>query len=110
MSSFLDDIKAQLVDIDNSGLWKTEETILSPQAARIRVGTAELLNLCSNNYLALADHPALIKAAKVAMDRFGYGMASVRFICGTQNIHQQSFVAGIRSRLITGGSIPFRML
>lgn len=89
MSVFLDDVKAQLVDIEASGLWKTEEAILSPQAAQIRVGTSNLLNLCSNNYLGLADHPALISAAKEAMDRYGYGMASVRFICGTQEIHRQ---------------------
>ncbi|MFK8036402.1 MAG: glycine C-acetyltransferase [Hyphomicrobiales bacterium] len=89
MNTFLDDVNAQLLEIDESGLWKTEETILSPQSSKIRVGTADLINLCSNNYLGLADHPALIAAAKAAMDSFGYGMASVRFICGTQNVHRQ---------------------
>lgn len=89
MSTFLDEVKATLTDIEASGLWKTEETILSPQAAHIQVGKRDMLNLCANNYLGLANHPALIAAAKAALDSHGYGMASVRFICGTQDLHRQ---------------------
>lgn len=89
MQAFLDDIGNRLSEIETSGLWKTEERILSPQGAHIRTGGGEMLNLCANNYLGLADHPALIAAAKAAMDSHGYGMASVRFICGTQDLHQQ---------------------
>ncbi len=79
----------QLQQIDNGGLRKGERTISSPQSSRISVRDKELLNLCANNYLGLADDPELIQAAKEGLDRWGYGMASVRFICGTQSIHQQ---------------------
>lgn len=89
MTLFLDDIRARLTEIEASGLWKAEEAIVSPQSAHIRLASgARLVNLCANNYLGLADHPALIKAAKDAMDSHGYGMASVRFICGTQDLHR----------------------
>jgi glycine C-acetyltransferase len=89
MTQFLDDIRTRLSDIEASGLWKREEVIASPQSAHIRLaGGAEMLNLCANNYLGLADHPAIIAAAKAAMDSHGYGMASVRFICGTQDLHR----------------------
>lgn len=89
MTQFLTDIRARLSDIEASGLWKAEEVITSPQSARIKlVNGAEVVNLCSNNYLGLADHPAIIAAAKDAMDSHGYGMASVRFICGTQDLHR----------------------
>lgn len=89
MTPFLDDIRSRLTEIEASGLWKTEEVMVSPQSAHIRLGGgAEVVNLCSNNYLGLADHPAIIAAAKAAMDSHGYGMASVRFICGTQDLHR----------------------
>jgi len=83
-------LEAQLGEIRNAGLWKPERVIGSPQNARIRVaGGAEVLNLCANNYLGLADHPRVIEAARRALERWGYGMASVRFICGTQEIHKE---------------------
>jgi glycine C-acetyltransferase len=78
----LDEIRAQ-------GFYKTERTIDSPQRTHIRVGAGEVLNLCANNYLGLADHPEIIQAAHAALDRWGYGVASVRFICGTQTCHKQ---------------------
>ena len=79
-----------LAEIKAAGLEKLERVIASPQSGHIRVtGGKEVLNLCANNYLGLASHPAVIKAAHEALDRWGYGMASVRFICGTQEIHKQ---------------------
>jgi len=78
-----------LAEIRSQGLYKTERIITSPQEAHIGItGGRQVLNLCANNYLGLADHPALIAAAKEALDRRGFGMASVRFICGTQDIHK----------------------
>src|SRR5436189_6201816 len=83
LTKTLDEIKAQ-------GLYKTERVITTPQDAHIAVaGGKRVLNLCANNYLGLADHPALIAAAKEALDTHGFGMASVRCICGTQDIHKQ---------------------
>jgi len=89
MSEFLTDISGRLADIRAEGLWKTERLITTPQAGHIGVGGRDMINLCANNYLGLANHPALISAAKQAMDDHGYGMASVRFICGTQDLHRQ---------------------
>jgi glycine C-acetyltransferase len=88
--SFLNRIAATLDEIRADGLWKTERPIVSPQGGHIAVAPdgRDMLNLCANNYLGLADHPALIDAAKRAMDDHGYGMASVRFICGTQDLHR----------------------
>ena len=84
------ELSAQLEEIRSQGLFKPERVILTPQQATITVADgAEVLNLCANNYLGLADDPRLIAAAKDALDRFGYGMASVRFICGTQEVHKQ---------------------
>src|SRR5437588_6569216 len=78
-----------LAEIRSQGLYKTERIITSPQEAHIGIaGGRRVLNMCANNYLGLADHPALIAAAKEALDRRGFGMASVRFICGTQDIHK----------------------
>jgi glycine C-acetyltransferase len=83
ISQTLEEIKAQ-------GLFKTERIITSPQDAHIAImGGKRVLNMCANNYLGLADHPALIAAAKEALDTHGFGMASVRFICGTQDIHKE---------------------
>ena len=79
-----------LGEIKSQGLYKTERVITSPQDAKIEiVGGKRVLNMCANNYLGLADHPALIAAAKEALDTHGFGMASVRFICGTQDIHKE---------------------
>ena len=82
-------LEGQLQEIRDAGLWKPERIIESPQGANVAVAEREVLNLCANNYLGLADHPEVIKAAKEALDRWGYGMASVRFICGTQEVHKE---------------------
>ena len=87
--AFLSHITDTLSQIEADGMLKRERMITSPQGGRIDVGGAEVLNLCANNYLGLADHPDLIAAAKGAMDSHGFGMASVRFICGTQDLHRQ---------------------
>ncbi len=87
--AFLDHVGATLREIDTEGLMKRERLITSAQGAHVTVAGRDLLNLCANNYLGLADHPALIEAAKTAMDGHGYGMASVRFICGTQDLHRE---------------------
>jgi glycine C-acetyltransferase len=84
-----DQLAGELDDIRAAGLFKSERVIGSPQDARVRVGGDEVLNLCANNYLGLADHPALVEAAREALERWGFGMASVRFICGTQEIHKE---------------------
>ncbi len=89
-----DHVRATLAQIESDGLTKRERVISSPQRAHIMVRDPdgcerEMLNLCANNYLGLADHPEVIAAAKTAMDRYGFGMASVRFICGTQTLHRQ---------------------
>ena len=88
-AGFLDHLTETLRGIDAEGLMKRERLIQSAQGTLIRVAGHDMLNLCANNYLGLADHPALIAAAKAAMDDHGYGMASVRFICGTQDLHRQ---------------------
>lgn len=83
-------LQKELTSIDQSGLFKRERTITSAQGAEIMVNDgAEVLNFCANNYLGLSSHPRVIKAAQKAMDTHGYGMSSVRFICGTQDIHKQ---------------------
>ncbi len=82
--------RAVLDDIKNSGLWKNERVITTPQSNRINTTeTSGVLNFCANNYLGLADDPELIAAAKSSLDKYGYGMSSVRFICGTQTIHKE---------------------
>jgi glycine C-acetyltransferase len=87
--SFLDDLAARTEDLKAQGLFKAERIITSQQSSAITVGDGEVLNFCANNYLGLANHPALIEAAKAGADRYGYGMASVRFICGTLDVHKQ---------------------
>lgn len=87
--AFLENISTTLKEIEAEGLYKRERLITSPQGGHIAVGGRDVINLCANNYLGLADHPALIEAAKNAMDPKGFGMASVRFICGTQDIHRE---------------------
>jgi len=84
---YTEQLNADLAGIREAGLYKTERPILSPQQARVAVGAARVLNLCANNYLGLANHPAIIAAVKEGLDARGFGMASVRFICGTQDIH-----------------------
>jgi glycine C-acetyltransferase len=87
--SFLDHLEREATALVESGLWKEERVITTPQRAGIRVhGGAEVLNFCANNYLGLSSHPALQEAAAAAIDRWGYGMSSVRFICGTQTVHK----------------------
>ena len=84
-----DELRAQLEEIRSEGLFKPERVIVTPQQATVKVSDGrEVLNLCANNYLGLADDPRVIAAAKQALDRWGYGMASVRFICGTQEVHK----------------------
>ena len=86
-------LKDQLIDdlatLKEEGLYKAEAAISTPQSAQIAVGDQQLLNFCANNYLGLADHPAMVTAAQQALDRWGFGMASVRFICGTAEIHKE---------------------
>jgi len=90
LGSFQQHLTKQLDEIRQAGLYKQERVITSPQDARIRVGDGQtVLNLCANNYLGLAEHPAVVKAAREALDQWGYGLSSVRFICGTQSIHKQ---------------------
>ena len=84
------DLAARTAALREEGLFKQERVIASSQSARIRLADGtEVVNLCANNYLGLADHPALVEAAHRALDRYGYGMASVRFICGTQTVHRE---------------------
>jgi glycine C-acetyltransferase len=90
LAEFEKQLAQTLREIESQGLYKTERIITSPQDAHIVVGDGKrVLNMCANNYLGLADHPALIAAAKEALDTHGFGMASVRFICGTQDIHKE---------------------
>jgi len=88
--SFRSQVDAELQGIHEAGLSKDERIIVTPQGATIRVRDgAEVLNFCANNYLGLSSHPRIVKAAKAALDEWGYGMSSVRFICGTQEIHKR---------------------
>ncbi|PRH78910.1 glycine C-acetyltransferase [Streptomyces solincola] len=93
-ASVRDELRATLDEIRDAGLFKPERVITTPQSAAIQVaardaGGGQVLNFCANNYLGLADHPEVVAAAKEALDRYGYGMASVRFICGTQDVHKE---------------------
>jgi glycine C-acetyltransferase len=93
----LDDLAARAAGLVGEGLFKSERVIESPQSAHIRLADGStVLNLCANNYLGLADHPDIVAAAHHALDQYGYGMASVRFICGTQSVHKE-----LESRLST---------
>jgi glycine C-acetyltransferase len=90
IAEFEKQVAQTLEEIKSQGLFKTERVITSPQDAHIAItGGKRVLNMCANNYLGLADHPALIAAAKEALETHGFGMASVRFICGTQDIHKE---------------------
>ncbi|GAA1360659.1 glycine C-acetyltransferase [Streptomyces beijiangensis] len=84
-----EDFRTTLDEIREAGLFKPERVISSPQSATVSVASSDVLNFCANNYLGLADHPEVVAAAKDALDRWGYGMASVRFICGTQDVHKE---------------------
>jgi glycine C-acetyltransferase len=89
-TSFQTHLQTQLEEIRKAGTYKSERVIVTPQGATIRVADGKpVLNFCANNYLGLAQHPAVAQAAKTAIDQWGYGMASVRFICGTQGVHKQ---------------------
>ncbi len=84
-----DDLAGRLAEMREAGLYKSELVMTTPQGAHVDVAGRELLNLCANNYLGLASHPAMLEAAHEALARWGYGMASVRFICGTQTLHRE---------------------
>ena len=99
-------LNGQLKSIRESGLYKEERVISSPQKSRIKVKEGEVLNLCANNYLGLADNPELIAAAKKALDERGHGLSSVRFICGTQDIHKE-LERGISEFLRTDDTILY---
>ncbi len=98
----------QIVDqVRADGFYKTERVVESPQSPQIRVnGTNGVLNLCANNYLGLADDPRLVKAAQAALEQWGFGMASVRFICGTQTVHKE-LEAGLSKFLRVDDSILY---
>jgi len=87
MYAIRDELQTTLDEIRTAGLYKHERELASPQSAHVRSNGAEVLNFCANNYLGLADHPVIVDAAKKALDEWGFGMASVRFICGTQTQH-----------------------
>lgn len=88
--NFFDKLKKEIEDLKTNGLYKQEREITSPQQAEITIqGGKKVLNFCANNYLGLANHPALLETAKKSFDLYGFGLSSVRFICGTQNIHHQ---------------------
>lgn len=89
MYGFGDELQAGLDELKGAGLYKTEGLLASPQSRQIRVGGRTLVNLCANNYLGLADHPAVVDAARTALSEWGFGMASVRFICGTTELHTE---------------------
>lgn len=85
-----DFLQKEIDAIKENGLYKKERIIVSPQGAEIEINTGEkVLNFCANNYLGLSSHPEVVQAAKDALDSHGFGMSSVRFICGTQDIHKQ---------------------
>jgi glycine C-acetyltransferase len=86
-------LQTQLADIRARGLYKHERQLEGPQGSAIRVGNREVLNFCANNYLGLANHPAVVEAAHEGLRQYGYGLASVRFICGTQELHKQLEIA-----------------
>src|SRR6266567_5844695 len=81
-------LKTQLDELRSKGLYKRERQLQGPQGSAIAVGGREVINFCANNYLGLANHPAIVEAAHEGLRKFGYGLSSVRFICGTQDIHK----------------------
>ncbi len=106
-TSLLADLAQRTTQLEADGLFKSERVIASPQSAHISLADGtRVLNLCANNYLGLADHPALVEAAHTALDEYGYGMASVRFICGTQTVHKE-LEAALSSFLGTDDTILY---
>ncbi len=89
VGQFQNHLREQIEQITSAGLYKSERVLLSPQGARVIVKGREVLNLCANNYLGLSNDRRLVAAAKASLDKWGYGLSSVRFICGTQDIHKQ---------------------
>ena len=89
LKAFKNYLQSSLEDVRKSGLYKDERLILSPQSTEINVQDKSVLNFCSNNYLGLSSHPEIIDAAKIGLDSYGFGMSSVRFICGTQDLHKK---------------------
>src|SRR5213593_3762550 len=87
--SLRDVLRSQLDNLKSQGLYKRERQLQGPQGSAITVTGREVINFCANNYLGLANHPAIVEAAHEGLRRYGYGMASVRFICGTQDLHKQ---------------------
>lgn len=87
--ALIERLRGELASLKEQGLYKSERVLAGPQGGTVRTGDREVINLCANNYLGLANHAALREAAHRGIDRFGYGMASVRFICGTQSVHKQ---------------------
>ncbi|WP_284125108.1 glycine C-acetyltransferase [Parerythrobacter aestuarii] len=88
-TAFYEHLAAELDSIEEQGLTKHEQQITSPQSGTVELGDREVVNLCANNYLGLADHPEILAASRAALDEYGFGMASVRFICGTQDQHKE---------------------
>ncbi len=88
-SNLTERLESELAALDVEGLTKHERILSTPQGAQVRAGGDAVLNLCANNYLGLASHPAVLEAAHLALERYGYGMASVRFICGTHAVHRE---------------------
>src|SRR3984893_3539924 len=99
-------LQTQLDELKARGLFKRERQLQGPQGSAISVAGRDVVNFCANNYLGLANHPDIVAAAHQGLDRFGYGMASVRFICGTQEIHKH-FEAGIARFLGKGDAILY---
>ena len=87
-NSIFTHLKKELEEIKSAGLYKEERVITSAQSSKIHSGGKEVVNLCANNYLGLSNHPTLVSEAKKSLENYGFGMSSVRFICGTQNIHK----------------------
>jgi glycine C-acetyltransferase len=106
MYAIRDELQTTLDEIRTAGLYKHERELASPQSAHVRSNGAEVLNFCANNYLGLADHPVIVDAAKKALDEWGFGMASVRFICGTQTQHTD-LERRISAFLHTGATILY---
>ncbi len=89
MQELTERLRADLRALQEQGLYKSERVLSGPQGSVVHTGAREVVNLCANNYLGLANHPAVVAAARAALERFGFGMASVRFICGTQTVHKE---------------------
>ena len=89
MPQLIERLRSELAALQAQGLYKNERVLSGPQGARVTSGARQVINLCANNYLGLASDPEVLHAAHAALERYGFGMASVRFICGTQTVHKQ---------------------